>query len=103
MSVSLLNARQEWEAGQRRLEALRSDRALQARLLANVELVTEELRRRLGASFTLAELAAAYGRAEDWARDILEERGAAGWPVHLTVVLDAAFHLYARGAVDYTP
>jgi hypothetical protein len=100
---SLLNARQQWEEGQRRLESLRADRLLYGRLLANVELVTEELRRRVGATFTLAELATAYERAEDWTRHILEERGTPGWPIHLTLVLDAAFQLYARGASDYRP
>jgi hypothetical protein len=100
---SLLNARQQWEEGQRRLESLRADRLLYGRLLANVDLVTEELRRRVGATFTLAELATAYERAEDWTRHILEERGAPGWPIHLTLVLDAAFQLYARGASDYRP
>jgi hypothetical protein len=101
--TSLVNARQEWEAGLRRLESLRADRVLHARLLANVDLVTDELRRRVGGSFSLDELAAVYSRAEDWARDILEERGAPGWPIHLTVILDAAFQHYARGAVDYRP
>ena len=103
MPVSLLNARQEWAEGQRRLEALRADRVLHARLLANLEVISEELRRRVGATFTLAELAAAYDRSEDWGRHVLEERGAPGWPLHLTLVLDAAFQLYARGAVDYRP
>jgi hypothetical protein len=101
--VSILNARQEWAEGQRRLESLRGDRVLYARLHANLDVLTEELRRRVGATFTLAELATAYDRAEDWARDVLVERGAPGWPLHLTLVLDAAFQLYARGAVDYRP
>jgi anthranilate phosphoribosyltransferase len=103
VAVSLINARQEWAEGQRRLDALRPDRVLHARLLANVELVTEELRRRVGTTFTLSDLAVAYDRAEDWTRHVLEERGAPGWPIHLTLVLDAAFQLYARGAVDYRP
>ena len=37
------------------------------------------------------------------ARAVLEERGAPGWPAQLTLVLDAAFGLYARGASDYRP
>jgi hypothetical protein len=101
--VSILNARQQWEEGLRRLESLRGERPLYGRLHANVDLVTEELRRRVGATFTLAELASAYERSEDWTRQILEERGAPGWPLHLTLVLDAAFQLYARGASDYRP
>lgn len=100
---SVVTARQEWEQGSRRLDDLRGDRRLYARLLHDVELVTDELQRRFGAGFTLQELAAAYERAEDWTRHILEERGAPGWPTRLTTVLDAAFHSYARGAVDYQP
>ena len=103
VAPSLLNSRQQWEEGQRRLASLRDDRVLYARLHANVDVVLEELRRRVGATFTLAQLAAAYERAEDWTREILEERGAPGWPIHLTLVLDAAFQLYARGASDYRP
>ena len=101
--ASIINARQQWEEGQRRLETLRGDRVVYARLLGNLDIVTEELRRRVGATFTLGDLAAAYDRGEDWTRDVLEERGAPGWPIHLTLVLDAAFQLYARGAVDYRP
>jgi hypothetical protein len=101
--ASILNARQQWEEGQRRLESLRADRLLYSRLHANVDVVLEELRRRVGATFTLAQLATAYERGEDWTREILEERGAPGWPIHLTLVLDAAFQLYARGASDYRP
>jgi hypothetical protein len=103
VAVSLLNARQEWEAGARRLESLRRERILYPRLLANLEIVTAELRRRVGGSFTLTELVETYARAEDWARDVLEERGEPGWTIHLTLVLDAAFHLYASGASDYRP
>ena len=103
MPPSLVTARHQWEDGQRRLEEARADRKQYARLHHDVGLVLDDLRRRVGVSFTLADLAAAYDRAEDWTRDLLEERGAPGWPSRLTVVLDAAFHAYARGAVDYTP
>ena len=47
---------------------------------------------------------AAYGDAERWAREVLEERAAApGWPRELTIVLAAAFDAYQRGAIDYEP
>jgi hypothetical protein len=65
---------------------------------------TEELRKRVGETFTLAELADAYGTSDEWLREAVEERvEAPGWQRHLSVVQDAAFHLYARGATDYTP
>jgi hypothetical protein len=54
--------------------------------------------------FTLAQLAEAYAGAERWTRAAVEESGAtSGWPVRLSMVEDAAFHLYSRGALDYEP
>jgi hypothetical protein len=37
-------------------------------------------------------------------RDVVEERAPGpGWPRTLSLVQDAAFHVYQRGAVDYAP
>ena len=97
-------ARQEWEEGRRRLETTREDRRRYRQLLALLELVLAELRKRVGQTYTLAELVAAYGESERWAREILEERAdVPGWPRDLTTVLAAAFDAYQRGAVDYKP
>jgi hypothetical protein len=97
-------ARQQWEEGNRRLEEARPDRARYARLLAQVEVVTAELRRRIGQTFTLDELADAYGGADDWIRDAIEEHDPdPGWANAVSTVGDTAFHLYARGASDYAP
>ena len=104
MPVSVENARHEWEHGYRRLEASRGDHEAHARLLAQVEAITDELRRRLGGTFTLSELAEAYAGAERWVRDVVGERAPVKhWPRTLATAEDAAFHLYQRGAVDYTP
>ena len=95
-------ARHEWEDGRRRLEEARGDSRRYHRLVGQVELVTNELRKRVGQTYTLAELAAAYGDAERWARELVEERAPSpGWPRDLALVLAAAFHAYQRGAVDY--
>jgi hypothetical protein len=97
-------ARQEWEEGSRRLEAARDDGRRYRQLLELLDLVLDELRKRMGQTYTLAELVSAYGESERWAREVLEERAtAAGWPRDLTVVLAAAFDAYQRGAVDYEP
>jgi hypothetical protein len=97
-------ARQEWEEGSRRLEAAREDPRRYRRLLELRELVLDELRRRIGQTYTLAELVAAYGDSERWAREALDERaGTPGWPRDLTLVLAAAFDAYQRGAIDYEP
>jgi hypothetical protein len=98
------SARREWEDAHRRLEVA-SDNGLEAeRLRRQLEVVTDELRRRVGSMFTLGELAGEYLIADEWARHAVSERAATpGWPRTLAVVEGAAFHLYARGAVDYTP
>ena len=96
-------ARQEWREGHRRFEEEARDPRRRVRLLGYLEQVTGELRRRLGTTFTLAELADAYQGVEDWARAELAETGGPGWPRDVTLVSDEAFHLYARGATDYRP
>jgi hypothetical protein len=97
-------ARQEWEEGSRRLEAARDDERRYRQLVELLELVLDELRKRVGQTYALAELAAAYGGAERWARELLEERAPSpGWPRDLTLVLAAAFDAYQRGAIDYEP
>jgi len=102
--IATETVRREWEEGNRRLEELLRDPVARPRLLAQLEVVTDELRKRVGQSFTLEELAAAYARADDWARAAVGERAATpGWPRTLAIVQDAAFHKYQRGAVDYTP
>ena len=96
--------RREWEDGNRRLEGAASDRSLYERLLADVELVLDELRRRVGQTFTLDELAGAYDEADRWVQEALAEGDAApGWPARSATAQDAAFHRYSRGAVDYRP
>jgi hypothetical protein len=93
---------QEWEEGERDLEAERHDRVRYTRLLEQVEVVTDELRKRIGQTYTLDELAAGYRVAERWAREAVEERvPSPGWPRDLALVLAAAFYTYQRGAVDY--
>ena len=94
--------RHEWEDGHRRLEAARGDSRRYRDLVGQVELVTNELRKQVGQTYTLAELAAAYGDAERWARELIGEQAPSpGWPRDLALVLAAAFHAYQRGAVDY--
>jgi hypothetical protein len=98
------SARREWADGHRRLLDEARERVARERLYAQVDAVVDELRRRVGAVFTLAELAREYGRAEEWSRQVVEERAPApGWPRTLSFVEATAFHLYARGAVDYEP
>ncbi len=102
MSDGRALVRQEWEEGDRRLEAGRSDRRRYEALLRQIDVVTEELRKQVGLTYTLAELAGAYRDAERWAREAVQERSPSpGWPRDLSLVLAAAFHAYQRGASDY--
>jgi hypothetical protein len=101
---SIVAVRQEWAEGNRRLESEREDPRRYRVLRAQVEAVTEELRRRIGSVFTLDELGDEYGRAERWSREVFaelhpEER----WAPGLTMSVDAAFHRFSRGAKDYEP
>lgn len=102
MDVEL--ARQQWADGTRRVEGARGDRPRYLRLISEVDVVMRELRRRVGRTYTLAELAHAYAGADRWATDAIEEAD----PEERTalepgMVADAAFHAYARGATDYAP
>ncbi|OFW75184.1 MAG: hypothetical protein A2Y55_10220 [Actinobacteria bacterium RBG_16_68_12] len=104
MSADLESARHDWEDAYRRLEEAARDPARAEQLRLQLGVVTDELRKRVGSSFTLADLVTEYRDADSWARDTVSERAAApGWPRTLSVVEGAAFHLYARGAVDYAP
>jgi hypothetical protein len=102
--TSLAVVRHEWEDGSRRLEAARDDQARYRQLLELLGYVVDELRKRVGQTYTLGELANAYRDAEGWAREVLEERASfPRWPRELATVLAAAFDAYQRGALDYEP
>jgi hypothetical protein len=104
VTIATESVRQGWEEGYRRFEAASREPASQERLLAQLEVVTDELRRRVGQTFTLEQLAGSYGHADVWVYDAVSEHAATpGWPRTVAMVQDAAFHLYQRGAVDYTP
>ena len=97
-------ARQHWDEGNRRVESLRNDARRYRELLEQVEIVLGELRKRVGQTFTLDELAHAYQGADDWARDAVDLADPeAPPPPDLPAVAGAAFHQYARGATDYRP
>ena len=97
------SARLEWEHAYRDLAELARDPAVEERSHSQLRAVTTELRRRVGGMFTLRELVDSYGSADSWVRQALSEQGTPDWPRMLAVVEGAAFHLYARGAVDYRP
>jgi hypothetical protein len=90
-----------WEDGQRRVaQADPEDRAVLERVRDQIVL---ELRRRLGGSFTTAELAALYSeQGTDWAFELatrVAPRTPAAWDV--PTVAGAAFARYSREASDF--
>ena len=91
MPYAVENALFQWEEGERRV---RED----PRLEGAVHAVLDELRRRLGGSFEIAELADLYARDTDWATPIAQARAGAS---AASFVTDAAFGRYAREARDY--
>ncbi len=97
-------ARQQWEQGNRRVEEARACPEVHAYLLTQVDVVTAELRRRVGQTFSLESLAAAYDGADRWALEVLDDaRPEDGPPPDPATATEAAFHFYARGASDYAP
>jgi len=103
--VDLDLARHQWQDGIRRVEALRADdRGRYADRMAQVDILVNALRQRVGQVFTLEELARSFDGADDWARTVLDDADPDAPPVsEAGTVADAAFHLYARGATDYRP
>jgi hypothetical protein len=96
------NAVFQWEDGYRKLEAARSDPALYRALGRAVISVQEELRKRLGSTFSVSELASLYREGTDWTFELSLSAGPrVGPPVDTAAVADAAFYLYMREASDF--
>ena len=96
MAYAVENALYQWRDGERRIAD--AGEAVQADLDASAEVVVEELRRRLGSSFVVDELADLYGRDTDWALELARRNAAGG---DAASVVDAAFARYLREAKDY--
>ncbi|MDX6627046.1 MAG: hypothetical protein QOE56_2035 [Solirubrobacterales bacterium] len=99
MSYPLENALFQWEDGYRALQALTDPRR---RRLADrvVDGIREELRRRIGPTFSAAELADLYGAGTDWCLQIAIDVAPA-IEGDAQSLADAAFWLYLRGATDF--
>jgi hypothetical protein len=97
----VLLVRQQWREAYRRLA---EDGAIAEPVREQMESVTDELRRRIGSSYSLTELVAVYERSDTWAIGaIAEQSHGSRWIRTASAATDAAFHLYARGARDYAP
>jgi len=99
MGYPLANALFQWEEGWRELQAISEPRA---RRLADrvVDGIREELRRRIGPTFTAAELADLYGAGTDWCLQVAIDLAPAA-EGEAQSLADAAFWLYLRSAGDF--
>jgi len=93
---ALENALFQWREGERRLSDVEEPARADLELAADA--VVEQLRKRLGSSFVLDELADLYAADTDWATE-LARRHAAG--TDAAAVVDAAFARYAREASNF--
>jgi len=96
LSYPLENALFQWEAGIERLRELESRGMLRGDQVTVP--VREELRRRLGATFTSEELANLYGSGTDWAAQLT---GVDPGMSDLQDLVDAAFWLHLQSAGDF--
>jgi hypothetical protein len=96
----LENALFQWEEGWRRFQELSVDRTAERRADRVLAAISDELRRRIGPTFTAAELADLYGEGTDWC---LAAATAADpdSPLDPQTLADAAFWSYLRGARDF--
>jgi hypothetical protein len=99
VTYPLENALFQWEEGRRALQAIDDPR--QRRLADRVvDALREELRRRIGPTFSAAELAELYGQGTDWAQQVALDV-APSVESDSQALADAAFWLYLRGATDF--
>jgi hypothetical protein len=96
-------ARHQWEEGRRAVERARPDRREYAGLTRRVDAITAELTRRIGQTFTLAELVACYQGSDRWALETIDDAFPDERPGDVSTAADAAFDLYSRRASDYAP
>jgi hypothetical protein len=100
---SVAAARFSWDEGLVRLGEPAPTAVARARRRI-VAAVDDELRRRVGLTFTLADLARAYDAAPSWYLDLaarVAPREPDAWDP--AVALDAAFGAYSRQAIDGRP
>jgi hypothetical protein len=93
-------AHPQWLEGDRRLEAAPAQE--RPALEHVVERIVMELRQRLGATFTVDELAEVYDQGTSWCLDVaIAAAPEAPYAWDQRTVADAAFARYLRRATDY--
>ena len=103
MPYPIDNALFQWEEGSRRLRELSEDPRTARTARRAVDAIRDELRRRIGPTFTAQELADLYGRGTDWSLEaarLAEPMSAVD--LDPQAIVDGAFTEYLRGARDYS-
>ena len=91
---------QQWREGERRIAA--ADPVRQVAMERVTEQLVAELRKRLGSTFTVAELVDLYDRGTSWCMDVaFEIAPGAPWAWDARTTADAAFARYVREAQDF--
>jgi hypothetical protein len=101
VAYPLDNALYQWEEGDRRLRELTAEPQSAGPVNRAVEAVRNELRRRIGPTFTAAELADLYGKGTDWCLDAASRALPGASELDPQAITDGAFYLHLRGATDY--
>jgi hypothetical protein len=101
MSYPLENALFQWEEGWGRLQALRADATAYSRGQRVVDAIRDELRRRIGPTFSATELVGLYAQGTDWCLEVALT-AVPDPPIDPQSLADAAFWLYLRGARDFS-
>jgi hypothetical protein len=96
VGYTIENALFQWEEGEARIRAADDRERLALDRAAYV--VVDELRRRLGGAFTIAELAELYGEGTDWVSDEVQRRFL---DTDTSAAVNAGFLRFARSASDY--
>jgi hypothetical protein len=99
MAYPIGNALFQWEEGWRRYQEI-DDPGRRRPADRVVGAIRDELRRRVGSTFSSAELADLYGLGTDWCQRIAFEVAPAISGEGQSLA-DAAFWLYLRGAADF--
>jgi hypothetical protein len=93
----------EWVDGGRRLERLEVPAGRRAVIHGVVAEIVDELRRRMGATFTVAELVDEYESSSAWCLAVAQRVTDQAWAYDLSLVQAAAFNRFVREAVDHRP
>ena len=103
MAYPLDNALFQWEEGEKRLRELSSSGRSARAANRAVEAIRDELRRRIGPTFTAQQLAELYARGTDWALEAARHAAPMeAVDLDTEAIIDGAFHQYLRGAKDYS-